>query len=180
MSYGYDFDDREVLDIRELTRADTCPASWPSPGPTSWESRDAAPPLVRWVAVRDAIQAWQEAQDPDVAVAAALGHLDPVQREVCDDLVRAYQRSIHRLDSIRGLPRQLETQSRPPLRTTAQHLASAAEEPTCRPVRSMAMPNTGELPTFRAAEHPPDRHQITDDTKHGARIKAETNRNSVD
>ena len=52
------------------------------------------------MAVRDAIQAWHEAQDPDAAVAAALAHLDPVQREICDDLVQAYQRSINRFDSI--------------------------------------------------------------------------------
>lgn len=100
MSYSYDLDEREVLRIPELTRAETCPASWPTPGPTAWENRDAAPPLVRWIAMRNAIQAWHEAQDPDAAVDAALGHLDPVQREICDDLLRAYQRSINRSDSI--------------------------------------------------------------------------------
>ena len=100
MSYTSDIPAREELRIRDLQLAEECAASWPSPGPTSARGGDTAPPLVRWLAVRDAVEAWHMASDPVTAVAEALGHIDAVQREVCDDLVEAYQRAAHRDDPI--------------------------------------------------------------------------------
>ena len=100
VSYTGDSHDAEVLRIRDLQLAEECAASWPSPGPTSASGGDTAPSLVRWVAVRDAVEAWHMASDPVTAVADALGHIDAVQREVCDDLVEAYQRAAHRDDPI--------------------------------------------------------------------------------
>ena len=100
MSYTGDIHDAEVLRIRELQLAEECASSWPSPGPTSARGGDTAPSLVRWVAVRDAVEAWHTAADPAAAVAGVLGHLDAVQREICDDLVEAYQRAASRDDPI--------------------------------------------------------------------------------
>ncbi|MCH7845652.1 MAG: PD-(D/E)XK nuclease family protein [Acidobacteria bacterium] len=100
MSYTSVIHDAEVLRIRDLQLAEECAASWPSPGPTSARGGDTAPPLVRWLAVRDAIEAWHTAADPDAAVAGALGHLDPVQREICGGLIEAYQRAARRDDPI--------------------------------------------------------------------------------
>lgn len=75
--------------LRDLERLEACPASAGSP------SRLPTPHLDRWKALHDAVVDWHvhgEPDDPADTAERMFAEIDPVQREILEDLFAAYRR----------------------------------------------------------------------------------------
>ena len=91
MSYLDESRGLEVLDIGSLLRAAECPASWGSPASDS--DNEWSPHLRRWIALREAIEAWHSSSSVEPlhdAESFAFVQLDKVQRDVCSEMLRTY------------------------------------------------------------------------------------------
>lgn len=86
------FDEPSLYRIDDVVRAQACAASWPRPGPTSVDDPGQSPSLVRWMAIRDAIEVWHQTQSSDAWSEAmrVFDSLDAVQRAECVGLFKSY------------------------------------------------------------------------------------------